>query len=151
MDQDRQLRDAMRPFIQEYQAAEVHTPDLVNNTWGIWRVIGEAVDFEYQVPACDRTSEELTQLQKESRAVLLLPNDIYTPDGLVRLGRAFPLMRSWTTDPKEAVKISHSSTEGGSIDIEMSLDVPYRTSKWYRQKELKSLKHSTNINICYNN
>lgn len=135
--QDRQLRDAMRPLVREYSAAKVRTPDLVNHTWqGIWRVIGERVEYEYQVPVCDRTTEELTQLQKESRAVLLAPDDIYTTDGLVRLGRAFPLMRSWTTDPKEAVKISHSSTEGGCIDIEMSLDAPYRTSKGYRQQEL---------------
>lgn len=136
-DQDRQLRDAMRPFVQEYSAAKVHTPNLINHTWqGLWKVIGKAIGFKYKVPLCDRTTEELARLQKESRAVLLLPGNIYTPDGLVRLGGAFPLMRSWTTDPKEVVKISHSSTEGGSIDIEMSLDAPYRTSEGYRQQEL---------------
>ncbi|MDO8618402.1 MAG: hypothetical protein Q7R49_00490 [Candidatus Daviesbacteria bacterium] len=136
-DKDRLLRDAMRPFVQEYSAAKVLTPDLIDHTWqGIWRVIGERVEYEYQVPTCDRTTEELEKLKKEGRAVLLLPSDIYTPDGLVRLGRAFPLMRSWITNPKEAVKISHGSTEGGSIGIEMSLDAPYRTSKGYRQQEL---------------
>ncbi len=137
VDQDRQLRDAMRPFVQEYSAAAVHTPDLINQTWqGIWKVIGERVEYAYQVPACDRTPEELAQLQKESRAVLLLPSDIYTPEGLVRLGRTFPLMRSWTTDPKEAARISHGSNTGGCIDIEMNPYAPYRTSKGYNQQEL---------------
>lgn len=135
--QDRQLRDALRPFVQEYQGAAVHTPELVDHTWqGMWGEIGRAVDFIYQVPSCDRTAEELARLQKENRAVLLLPDDIYTSEGLVRLGKAFPLMRSWTTDPKEVARISHGSSIGGSIDIEMSLDAPYRTPKGYRQKEL---------------
>lgn len=91
--QDGYLRKALRPFIKEYKAAKVHTPELINNTWaGIWRVIGERVDFKYLVPACDRTTEELVDLRIKNRANLLLPDDIYTPDGLVRLGRAFPLM-----------------------------------------------------------
>ena len=135
--QDRQLRDALRPFVQEYQGAKVHTPELVNHTWrNIWGEIGGAVDFTYQVPSCDRPTEELAQLKKENKAALLLPDDIYTSEGLVRLGRAFPLMRSWTTDPKEAARISYGSNIGGCIDIEMSLDAPYRTSKGYKQKEL---------------
>lgn len=130
--------EALRPFVQEYKAAKVHTPDLINQTWnGIWKVIGERVGFEYQVPQSDRTPEELAQLRKENRANLLLPDDIYTPDGLVRLGIAFPLMNSWTTEPEEAVRISHSSTQGGSIDIEMSPAAPYRTSKGYNEQELR--------------
>lgn len=135
--QDRQLRDALRPFVQEYKDAKVHTPELVDHTWQkMWGEIGRVVDFKYQVPSCDRTTEELAKLQQEGKAVLLLPDDIYTPEGLVRLGRAFPLMRSWTTNPENAAKISYGSNIGGSIDIEMSLDAPYRTSKGYKQKEL---------------
>lgn len=137
-EQARQLREALSPFIQEYKAAKVPTPDLVNNTWqGIWKVIGEKVDFEYQVPECDRTQEELAQLRKENRAVLLLPNDIYTPEGLVRLGQAFPLMNSSATNPEVAARISHSSYEGGSIDIEMVHDAPYRTRQGYNEKQLR--------------
>ncbi len=136
-DQDSQLRDAMRPFVQEYSAAKIHTPDLIDHTWqGIWKVIGERVGYEYQVPACDRTPEELAKLQEKGRAVLLLPSDIYTSNGLVRLGKAFPLIRSWTTDPKQIVEVSHRSVEGGSIDIEMSPDAPYITSRGYREQEL---------------
>lgn len=137
-DQDRELREALRPFVQEYKTAKVHTPDLINQTWiGIWSVIGDRVGFEYQVPQSDRTTEELEHLRKENNANLLLPDDIYTPDGLIRLGQAFPLMNSWATRPEEAVRISHSSSTGGSIDIEMSLDAPYRTSKGYNEQELR--------------
>lgn len=135
--QDRQLRDALRPFVQEYRDVRVYTPELVDHTWqNMWRVIGQIANFTYQVPACDRTKEELAQLQEKNRAALLLPSDIYTPDGLVRLGRAFPLMRSWTTDPKKVARISHGSNNGGCFDIEMNLDAPYRTSRGYNQKEL---------------
>ncbi len=135
--QDRQLRDAFSPFVQEYRDARVHTPELVNHTWqNIWVEIGRVVDFTYQVPSCDRTTKELAKLQKENKAVLLLPDDIYTPEGLVRLGKAFPLMRSWATNLEHASEISYGSNKGGSIDIEMSLDAPYRTSRGYNQKEL---------------
>lgn len=135
--QDRKLRDVLSLFVQEYRDAKVHTPELVNRTWqDMWGEIGRTVDFTYQVPSCDRTAEELAKLQQEGKAVLLLPDDIYTPEGLVRLGRAFPLMRSWTTNPEHAAKILYGSSIGGSIDIEMSLDAPYRTTKGYRQKEL---------------
>lgn len=135
--QDRKLRDALRPFVQEYRVAKVHTPELVNRTWqDMWGEIGRTVDFTYQVPSCDRTPEELAKLQQEGKAVLLLPDDIYTPEGLVRLGRAFPLMISWFTNPEHAAKISYGSNTGGSIDIEMSPDAPYRTPKGYRQEEL---------------
>lgn len=138
--QDRRLKKALWPFIQKYQTTPVHTPNLINDTWqGIWGVIGKAVGFEYQVPLCDRPTEELAQLQKEHRAVLLLPSDIYTPDGLVRLGKAFPLMRNWTTWPSEAVNIFHESTNGGAIDIEMNLNTLKRNERRCRQQELKEL------------
>lgn len=137
-DQASQLRDALRPFVQEYQTAEVPTPALIDHTWqNFWRVVGEVVDHRYQVPSCDRTPEELAQLRQQERAALLLPDDIYTPDGLVRLGKAFPLMSSWSTDPAEAVKIQYGTRDGGCIDIEMNPDAPYRTVKGYTEQQLK--------------
>lgn len=45
-------------------------------------------------------------------------------------------MRSWTTDPKEVARISHGSNTDGCIDIEMSPDAPYRTSRGYNQEGL---------------
>src|SRR5438105_625108 len=48
-DQDRQLTEALSPFAQEYKAAKVYTPDLINSTWqGMWKVIGERAEHEYQ-------------------------------------------------------------------------------------------------------
>lgn len=77
--QDRQLRGALLPFVQEYRDAKVCTPELVNHTWqNMWRVIGQIADFTYQVPACDRTEEELAQLQEKNRAALFY-QVIFTP------------------------------------------------------------------------
>lgn len=138
IDLDRQLRDALRPFVQEYQAAGVHTPTLIDHTWQeVWKVIREAVGHRYQVPSCDRTTEELAQLRKENKANLLLPSDIFKPEGLVRLGRVFPLMNSSVTNPGVAARISHSSYEGDSIDIEMAHDAPYRTRQGYNEQQLR--------------
>lgn len=137
-DQDRQLREAMHPYVLEYKAAKVLTPDLINATWqGIWKVAGESAGYAYQVPKCDRTAEQLAELKQANRAALLLPDDIYTLGGLVRLGRIFPLMKSWVTMPEEAIRISHSSNQGGCIDVEMSLDAPYRTFEGYNEQQLR--------------
>ncbi|MBI2338015.1 hypothetical protein HYU95_02425 [Candidatus Daviesbacteria bacterium] len=134
----RQLRKALRPFVQEYKEARLCTPDLINYTWtGIWGVISERAEFDYQVLKSDRTAEELAQLQEENRDNLLLPDGIYTPKGLVGLGRAFPLMGSWTITREEAVRISHSAVKGGSFDIEMSPDAPYRTRQGYTEQQLR--------------
>lgn len=136
-DKDRQLREGLRPFVQEYQA-EKPTPALVNHTWqNTWNVIGEFVEYKYQVPSCDRTVEELAQLREQGREVLLIPDVLYTPQGLVMLGEAFPLMGSWATDPREAVKIKYGSVRGGCIDIEMSPDAPYRTASGLTEQQLR--------------
>lgn len=136
VEQDKQLKNALRSFVKEYATAKFLTDDLIEHVWqGMWGEIGQAVAFKYQVPRCDRGLAELTRLPKEKKAVLLLPDDIYTPEGLVRLGKAFPLLRSRITDPKVAVKVSHRAGSG-CVDIEMSLDAPYRTSEGYNEWEL---------------
>lgn len=131
---DKELRDSLRPFVAKYKSAGIHTPGLIDDTWGnMWKVIGEAVNFAYKVPHCDRSPGELAELKVQNRAALLLPDDIYTPEGLVRLGKAFPLMRSRITEPSQAGNILHKWDTGGCIDIEMSPNAPYRG---YTQEEL---------------
>lgn len=133
----RELRKALVPLVQELKTP-TPTPELIHRIFdGFWKTIGERVGFAYQVPRCDRTPEELANLRRLGRGLLLLPDDIYTPEGLVRLGWAFPLMRSWTTDPEKNARIAHH-TRAGSIDIEMSPDAPYRTSKGYDEQELRN-------------
>lgn len=136
--QDRDFIKSFFPFIQEYKTAKVYTPELVDYTWqGIWKNIGEAVGYSYKVPRCDRTPEELQELKVAGRSALLLPTDIYTPGGLMRFAKAFPSMKAFFGVFNEAVYVSYRSDKGGCIDIEMSIDAPFRGRRWgYNRKEL---------------
>lgn len=119
-------QDVLGLAILEY-SKESLTPELVDTTWQtIWKTWGESVSHTFQVPSCDRTSEELAQLQREEKADLLVPDELYTKEGLVLLGRIFPKMRSWSVSEQTTVTNEHN--KGGSIDIEMDLDSPHRNT-----------------------
>jgi len=137
LEQFRRLRGVLLSFVREYKGNQVHTPTLIDDTWqNIWEAIGKSVGHQYQVSSCDRTTKELAQLRREDRTVLLLPDDIYTQEGLMRLGRVFRLMRSWITKPEGVVEILNGSMQGGCIDIEISPDAPYRSPRGYNQDEI---------------
>lgn len=104
--------------IAEYKKSPL-TPELVNTTWQtIWTEWGKRIDQKFEVPLCDRTSEELAQLQKENKAVLLIPDNV----DLVMLGKMFKQMKSRAVS--EGTTVTETS-KGGSIDIEMDLDSPH--------------------------
>lgn len=142
---DRLFRRGVAPFIQEYQYKNIEnklTPELINKTWqGIWGVLGDINGSNYRVPRCKFTTEKITELKNENRAVLLLPDDIYTTSGLARLINIFPLSLKWIDDQKEAQKemglISHRSKKGGCIDVEMRLTTPYVIAGGYNELELR--------------
>lgn len=118
------------PYIKRYES-EPHTPELINETWRGF--FGD----KYEVPLCDRSAEEIVILEKKGRRVLLLPDEIFKPEGLVKLCEDIHWMRdSWVIDPKNAQKIRHSSIEGGCIDVEMQITPPYTTPNGYNEKEL---------------
>lgn len=113
--------------ILEYKKESL-TPELVDTTWQIiWKTWGDRVGHTLRVPSCDRTTKELEKLQKEGKAILLVPDELYTKEGLVLLGRMFPKMRSWSVSEQTTVTNEHN--KGGSIDIEMDLDSPHRNTR----------------------
>ena len=129
--------DLIGPAIAEYKS-QLLTPELVNKTWQtILGERGKRIDKTFDVPTCDRTIEELAQLQKENKAVLLIPDNLT----LVDLGRMFPEMQSWAV--QEGTTIADEQTEGGCIDIEMDLESPHRgTTEGQIDEFLKSQKRN---------
>lgn len=120
--------------IQEYKTQPL-TPESVNKFWQtLWRVWGESVDRVFEVPACDRTTQELAELKENGRGVLLIPDEIYTPEGLVLLGCIFPKMESRTVS--EGTTITNENNRGGCIDVEMDLESPNRNTT---EKDLEKL------------
>lgn len=139
---DRLFRRSVAPFIQEYQSKSVEhklTPKLINDTWqAFWRGLGGVVDYKYRVPVCKLTQEKIDKIEEQRRTILLLPDDIFTPQGIVRLMKVFPL--NWTGDLKglkETERISHNTKRGGCIDVENQLSAPYSVDGGYSEPELR--------------
>ena len=109
--------------IHEYQTQSL-TPESVNRFWQIlWQVGEELTGHQLPVPLCDRNPEELEELRKEGRGVLLIPDEITAPEGLAILGGIFP-MKSWFVRGGTTVVNDHNRNQGSCIDIEMSVDAP---------------------------
>lgn len=125
-----QTGDTIRKVSAEYKKSPL-TPEIVNTTWKtLWAEWGKRVNLTFKVPSCDRTSEELSQLQKENRAVLFIPDNV----NLVMLGKIFPQMRSWAV--QEGTTVADEQSKGGSIDIEMDLDSPNRNTTESQARDL---------------
>lgn len=120
--------------IQEYKTQPL-TPELVNRTWQtLWKVWGERVGHVFDVPTCDRTEPELAELKESGKAVLLIPDEFYTPESLVLLGRIFPKMQSRTVS--EGTTITNENNSGGCIDVEMDLESPNRNTTEEQAREI---------------
>lgn len=122
-------KDQFGRVMYEYrQAWETNTltPDLVNRTWQtFWRVKAENANlgYEFEVPVCDRTTEELAELRAQNRGVVLLPGAIMTVKGLRTLNTIFPEI---VVSGLERLSVFVQSEEGGCVDVEMDLEPPYR-------------------------
>lgn len=115
--------DTIKATVAEYQRSPL-APELVNTTWKrLWYFWGKRVDHIFNVPECDRTKSELDKLSESGRAVLLVPDEVYTPEGAERLGEIFPGASSRfllfsVEDPKG---------KGGCLDVEFQAAAPNTT------------------------
>lgn len=128
---NRELQRQISSAASEY-GHNPYDPSSVNNTWwNIWNLIGQKTGIKYDVPKCDRTAEELKKLHDKKRFVLLLPDHIYTPEGLVELGKILPeSMQGWFVTPQGA-RIIYHPPKGGCIDTEADDATPYAESNRY--------------------
>ncbi|GEM_PF-2706009 len=117
-------QDPLTLAIHEYKTAPL-TPELVDGTWKtMWTYLGEELgEHQFAVPSCDRSSLELEELRVQGREVLLVPDEIMTPEGLVFLGKVIPHRYApngilW---PEYAIReIQNGDSRGGAIDVEMT-------------------------------
>ncbi len=127
-------QDILQRAISEYQTG-VRTPELLTRTFqAIWQERGERVGSDFQVTTCDRTQEEIAELEKQGRRLT------YVPEGtnLVTLGRMFPQMRSWAV--REDTTVTSQNPQTGWIDVEADASAPYRdTTEGKLNNQLNSL------------
>src|SRR3989344_73730 len=129
------LKGKVERAAMEYKKGPL-TPELVDKTWQIlWGEWGKRIGVSFRdIPSCDRTPEELALLQKENKAVLLIPDILYTEEGLILLGNMFPKMKIWAA--KNENEIKNEVNKGGCIDIEKVSDSPNRGIAGYQATEL---------------
>jgi len=112
-----------------------HTPEMVTSYWQtLWQVWGEKAGLSLTVPLCDRTTEEISQLEKEGRKLVYVPTEVASQENRHLLGRIFPEMQSYSV--KRDNPVTSESNQGGWFDIEANLDSPNRNTK---EKDLKNL------------
>ena len=112
------LEQAVREFKEK-----PHTPETVTKYWRtLWSVWGEKAGLSLTVPPCDRTVEEIKQLEKEGRKLVYVPEKLASQESRHLLGNIFPDMQSHSV--REGNPVTNESSQGGWFDIEASLDSP---------------------------
>ncbi len=100
------------------------TPELVNDTWTtFWREGGKRIGHTFNVPGCNCTSDELRELRSLNGGVLLIPDEVYTPEGLILLGKMFPEITSQVV--RDNTSIINETDKGGCIVIDMGIEPPH--------------------------
>lgn len=100
-----------------------HTPEVVTEYWQIvWKVWGEKVGLSLTVPACDRSIEEIKQLDAERRKLVYVPDHVASQKNRYILGKIFPQRPSFAVE--ENNHVANVSNQGGWFDIEASVRAP---------------------------
>lgn len=122
--------EALRKALAEYNAVWTNfpesehllTPELLNRTWQTyWKIKADALHLgrEFDVPECDRTTEELIALRKAERGIVLLPSEVMAEENIALMDRLYP-------GKQMTRKFKDKYQGGGSIDIEMTTEPPHQ-------------------------
>ncbi len=133
---------AIGSAIEKYKKLPL-TPELVNDIWTtFWQEGGKRIGHTFNVPRCNCTSDELRELWSLDRGVLLIPDEVYTPEGLILLGKMFPQITSQVLRNNTSTK--NERYEGGCIIIDMDIDPPYMSDDM-SISETEALKYAETI------
>jgi len=114
--------ERVRTIIKEY-ARNPWDRDTVSKTWSeLWKSENWGDDFyEYDVPDCDRTSDEIEELHDEGRMMVYVPPALSTKESRFLLLQEFePYV---TVSNGEEVRGVNTKEQSGWIDVEY--DVRY--------------------------
>jgi len=109
--------------IQEFKQGPI-APELVTKTFqSIWQVRGESAGLEFTIPPCDRTAEELAELERAGRQIGFLPEQLMRQQDRTILARVFPQLGSYSV--QEGNTVTNEVDRSGWFDYEASIDAPY--------------------------
>lgn len=126
---DRRIReiDIRNYFAQVNAQPEDNTPYNITHQWKIiWNIwTSYSVDTEFEMPECDRSKEEIDQLQREGRMLVYIPDQLADEDGLTALTGIFPELRSPLEKDNHLHQIKNSHAQSGWIDIDAMDEPPH--------------------------
>lgn len=126
--------DLLSQSLAEYKNKS-HTSEFITSHWQtLWKVWGERVNLSLDIPPCDRTEEEVKQLEEEGRKLIYVPQQLSVQKDRHLLGQIFPKMSSYSVE--ENNPIGNETNAFGWLDIETSIDSPNVNST---EEELKQL------------
>jgi hypothetical protein len=112
------------------------TPESLIKYWqAVWDVDGARAGMTFEVPSCDRTTEEIAKLEHLSipRKLVYIPPELTTiPDGLTLLAKIFPGVKKYNTEIYSS--ITHIPG-GGWFDIESDPRAPYLDIDEFKAEE----------------
>lgn len=110
-----------------------HTSEVVTEYWRtLWSIWGKKVGLSLTIPACDRTAQEIEQLEEEGRKLVYVPDELANQENRRLLARIFlDLQPSSVT----INSVTNESSQGGWFDIEASPDSPNMNTK---EEDLKT-------------
>ena len=133
---DRVSEGLFQDSVREYKE-NPQDPEKVTNFWrnfvafSVQSAEGGNIRIP-EVPAVDRSREELEALRQEGRMMVYNPGLSYA-----ELGKVFPKMNSYSV--REDSPIKDKASKPGWIDVEADIDAPNRNTT---QKELEELYKS---------
>lgn len=134
---------SFRKAIEKYRDS-APTPESEAEYWQArWGYYGAKVGPKIEVPKCDRTMEELIELEEKGRKLIYVPPQLSTPEGLDLLNKMHPMLRLDTEN------IINEKNVSGWIDVEVSPRVPNRgTTQIGLQKKFEDdRKMGMNLNV----
>ncbi len=154
---DKIFLQKVAPSIKEFQKKPLASKSI-NKMWNVfYGELGSLNGFKYSVTRCPTfTKEEIARFEERDKMVILLPPEIFTPEGLEAVCKVFPLRMSWTDDSKEVLKIFHSSKKGSCVATEMQSSAPYTTQSEYKlrgeiaKQRLNIIESSLNSEVDIN-
>ncbi len=110
--------------IRSLYEKRVHTYKLITEVWRrFWNWRMEKKLVEIYVPPCDRSSEEIRELEEEGRMLIYVPPVFSASEGLRRLNDFFVSYEAAGLPKAEDIINNHE--QHGWLDVEKSLRAPH--------------------------
>lgn len=140
----------LRSALADYESKS-HTPELLTATFqAIWKDRESRVAHLLDKPLapvvpCDRTAEEIKQLEAEGRRLAYLPPELATQENRHILGSMFPKMQGNSVE--EGNTVTNEQVRSGWFDYEAAIQAPHLYTNEKKLRKLLAKQGRLGMNI----